>query len=77
MKYRSYVLWTVLYGVLAIAGIVGAVFFFLEKDWFLFVVNLLIVYVAADNFFCGTHLKKCGIPVQSHYVIPPFLKGHK
>lgn len=77
MKYRQYVIGTVAYGIAALAGILGGVYFLLKQQWLLVVVFVLITYVALDNFFCGTHLKKCGMPVTRHYVMPPFLRWKK
>lgn len=73
-KQNLYMLSTFGYGAMVLFGIVAALFFLFQKEFFLVVISFLIVYVAVDNFFCSARAKKCGFPAVGHYMIPPFLR---
>ena len=77
MKYWQYIVSTLLYGLFAVLGLIGLVFFIQEQRWFLAAVSAIIIYVSVDNFFCGTHFRSAGGTCSTHYVLPPFLKGKK
>ena len=74
MNYQQYIISTLLYGLMALLGVIGLVYFSIQQQWFLVVISTLIVYVSIDNFFCGERVCNAGFKVKSHYVIPPFLK---
>lgn len=72
--YHCYVCSTLIYGVFALIGLISAIYFFSQQSYGLVIIALIVLYVGADNFFCGARAKKCGVPIASHYCIPPFLK---
>ena len=74
MDYNLYIISTLLYGLMALLGGIGLVYFLIQGQWFLVLISGLIVYVSVDNFFCGERVCNAGFKVKSHYVIPPFLK---
>ncbi len=75
MSKTKYVVMTGVYGTVAVLAVIATVYFAVQLRFFLALIMALIVYVALDNFFCGSHAKKCGYEVAGHYVIPPFLRG--
>ena len=77
MSYKSYVYSTIGYGLFALLGSVGAIYSLLTQRYLLLLINLAIIYVSVDNFFCGYRARTCGFNVKSHYALPPFLKGNK
>ena len=71
---KSYIISTLLYGLIAVLGLISAIFFLIKRNWFLAVISALIIYVSTDNFFCGTRFgKACKIKAK-HYILPPFFK---
>jgi hypothetical protein len=73
MKHSVYVATTILYGILGVVGIGGAIVSGVIQQYFILGLSLIFSYVAFDNFFCGTHARSCGYRAEGHYVIPPFL----
>ena len=76
MKYETYVVTTLLYGLCGALG-VAALVYFASRNWFLAVLSVLFAYVAMDNFFCGSRLRRAGGKAEHHYVIPPFLRSKR
>ncbi len=74
MNYKAYVLSTIAYGLFALIGFAGLIYFLMNKNYFLALICLAIFYVSLDNFFCGARLEKTGKKVKSHYAVPPFLR---
>lgn len=61
---------TILYGVVGLLSFVAAVYFFLAQEVFIFIICLVMVAVAADNFFCAHRARVSGIKVSGEYCIP-------
>ncbi|MBR9676702.1 hypothetical protein GOV04_01000 [Candidatus Woesearchaeota archaeon] len=77
MTYERYVRTTIMYGVIALIGFFGFLYFAFTNDWFLAVISLAMLIVSLDNFFCGTRLSGATGKTCNHYVMPPFLKKKK
>ena len=73
-EYQCYVYSTTVYGLVGLMGLVSVIYFVLSRRYNLLLIALLVLYIASDNFFCAARAKKCGIPTESRYMVPPFLK---
>lgn len=71
----KYFLETFAYGICFILGVVSLIYFSIQKSLFLSLLSLIFAYVSIDNFFCGSHAKKCGFPIRSHYILPWKIKS--
>lgn len=74
MKYSDYVLYTILYGVIGLVGLVLSIVFLIQERYILVGIGFLIFLISMDNFFCNSRAKKCGIKTTGHYSLPEFLK---
>lgn len=68
---------TTAYGVCFLIGVFFSFFFLFNWSLILFTLSLIFTIISIDNFFCGSHAKKCGFPVETHYVLPWNLKTSK
>ena len=75
--FQFYTRETILYGIMGILGIWWLIDSLVTDNTLLLLISALIIYVSWDNFFCGSRAKKCGLPITTHYTIPPFLKRKK
>lgn len=74
MNYSNYVISTIGYGIFAILGLLGVIYFGITKQFTLFFLGLAVFGIALDNFFCGSRAKKHGFKAKSLYVVPSFLR---
>ena len=73
-RYRLYVIETIAFGMAALLSAAGAVYFLASGECFLGIIGALMTLVALDNVFCSSRMKTCGIMVNTHWAVPPFLK---
>ena len=74
MSKTSYILSTIVYGMIFVIALSLSVYFSIIHRWFLVIISLLMIYVCLDNFFCGARACKVGYRIKTHYAIPPFFK---
>jgi ABC-type transport system involved in multi-copper enzyme maturation permease subunit len=77
MRYITYIITTLLYGLAGILGLAGMIYFSRKNEWIVVMICIFILFIALDNFFCGGHLVKTGRKVCPHFVVPPFLMRKK
>lgn len=66
----KYFLETTAYGICTIIGISATILFTIQLKLILVILSIIFTLISIDNFFCGSHAKKCGFPIETHYVIP-------
>jgi len=74
-RLKKYKLKTYAYILTTLIGILWTTYTVIHANILLATLGVLFMLISLDNVFCGAHAKVCGYNVNSHYVIPPFLKN--
>ena len=74
MKKSLYALSSLFYFLAFLSGVLFLGWSLKNKNIYLGIIAVLIIYISLDNFFCSSRIKKYGYKAKGHYSFPGFRK---